>query len=151
MTIPTKFTGVLAYVSADAPPTYDAAGFVDASVTYTLLSEVINFPEMGRVYTDIAYNTLAVRGTQHSKGTYDESEVAIELGAVRLDAGQIILKTARDSDANYTYKFVHPNGEIDAFQALMTGLVNAGGDGNTTRAVTATVRIDHRGSIEIPA
>ena len=151
MTTPITFDGVVLSVSADAPPTYDAAGFADAGVTYTVVGQVISFPDNGRVYTDVAYNTLSVRGTRHIKGTYDEPEIAIELGVVRLDAGQVILKTASDSDASYTFKALYANGEIDYFQAKVFSLVSAGGDGDTTRAITANVRIDHQGVVPVAA
>ncbi len=151
MAIPITFDGVIASVSADAPPTYDAAGFSDASVTYTVVGQLMNFPDIGRVYTDVAYNSLDVRGTRHIKGTYEEPEIPLELGVVRLDDGQIILKTASDSDASFTFKFEYSNGEVDYFQAKVFSLVSAGGDGDTIRAITANVRIDHQGVISVAA
>jgi len=151
MAIPITFDGVIASVSADAPPTYDAAGFADAGVSYTTVGQLINFPDVGRVYTDVAYNSLDVRGTRHIKGTYEEPEIPLELGVVRLDDGQIILKTASDSDASFTFKFEYSNGEVDYFQAKVFSLVSAGGDGDTIRAITANVRIDHQGVISVAA
>jgi hypothetical protein len=151
MALPITFDGVTVSVSADAPPTYDAAGFADAAVTYTVVGQVTNFPDRGRVYTDVAYNSLAVRGTRHIKGTFDEPEVPIEIGVDRLDAGQVILKTASDSDNSFTFKFLYSSGEIDFFQAKVFSFVSAGGDGDTLRSVTANVRIDHQGVIEVAA
>ena len=151
MAIPITFDGVIASVSANAPPTYDAAGFADAGVSYTTVGQLINFPDVGRVYTDVAYNSLDVRGTRHIKGTYEEPEIPLELGVVRLDDGQIILKTASDSDASFTFKFEYSNGEVDYFQAKVFSLVSAGGDGDTIRAITANVRIDHQGVISVAA
>ena len=43
MALPITFDGVTVSVSADAPPTYDAAGFADAAVTYTVVGQVTNF------------------------------------------------------------------------------------------------------------
>ena len=151
MAIPITFDGVIASVSADAPPTYDAAGFADAGVSYTTVGQLINFPDVGRVYTDVAYNSLDVRGTRHIKGTYEEPETALEFGVVRLDTGQVILKTASTSDASFTFKFEYSNGEIDYFQAKVFSLVSAGGDGDTTRAITANVRVDHQGVVSVAA
>ena len=151
MAIPITFDGAIVSVSADAPPTYDAAGFADAGVTYTVIGNVANLPPMGRVYTDVPYDSLDVRGTRHVKGTYDEPEIPLEIGVVRLDAGQVILKTASDSDSSYTFKFEYSNGEIDYFQAKVFSLVGAGGDNNATRAITANIRIDHQGVIEVAA
>jgi len=151
MAIPITFDGVIASVSADAPATYDASGFADAGVTYTVIGQLINFPDIGRVYTDVAYNSLDVRGTRHIKGTYEEPEIALEMGVDRLDGGQVILKTASDSDASFTFKFEYSNGEIDYFQAKVFSLASAGGDGDTTRAITANVRVDHQGVISVAA
>jgi len=151
MANPITFDGVEVSISADAPPTYDAAGFADAGVTYTVVGEVTNFPDKGRVYTDIAYNNLAIRGTQHIKGSYDEPEVPLEIGVSRTDAGQVILKTASTSDDSYTFKFEFSSGEIDYFQAKVFSLVSAGGDSDTLRAITANLRIDYQGVVEVAA
>ena len=152
MTIPTTFDGAIISVSADNPAAYTAAGFADAGViTYAVLGEVINLPEIGRVYTDVAYNSLAVRGTRHIKGSYEEPEIPIEIGVDRLDAGQIVLKTASDSDASFSFKVAYGNGEIDFFLGKVFSLVSAGGDNNTTRVITANVRIDHQGVIAVAA
>jgi hypothetical protein len=151
MALPITFNGVVLSVSPDAPATYDASGFADVGITYTVVGQVINFPDNGRVYTDVSYNSLDVRGTRHIKGTYEEPEIAIELGVVRLDAGQVILKTASDSDLSFTFKAEFSNGEIDYFQAKVFSLVSAGGDGDTTRAITANVRIDHQGVVSVAA
>jgi hypothetical protein len=151
MTIPTTFDGVVVSISADAPPSYDAAGFADAGVTYTVLGEVLSFPPTGRVYTDLAYKNLAVRGTRHSKGSYDEPESPMEIGVKRTDAGQVILKAASTSDDSFTFKFAHPNGEVDYFQAKVFSFVGAGGDKDTFRSVTANIRIDYQGVVEVAA
>tara|TARA_R110000772_G_scaffold60108_9_gene135718 strand:- start:1528 stop:1986 length:459 start_codon:yes stop_codon:yes gene_type:complete len=152
MTVPTTFDGAIISLSADNPAAYTASGFADAGViTYAVLGEVINLPEIGRVYTDVSYNSLAVRGTRHTKGSYEEPEIPIEIGVDRLDAGQIILKTALNSDASFSFKVAYGNGEIDFFLGKVFSLVSAGGDNNTTRVITANVRIDHQGVVEVPA
>ncbi len=143
--------GTIVSVSANEPPTYDAAGFEDAGVTYSVVGEVANLGDHGRTYEDVNYTTLGERGTVHLKGTYDEPEKSLEMIKSVVDAGQVIMTTASTSDADYTFKVAYGNGDIDYFQAKVFSFVSVGGEANTIRRVNATVRIDRQGVVEVPA
>lgn len=143
--------GTVVSVSAVAPPTYDAAGFADVTVVYSVVGEVANLGDHGRTYEDVSYTTLGERGTVHLKGTYDESEKPIEMIKATTDAGQVIMETASTSDSDYTFKIAYGNGDIDYFVAKVFSFVSVGGDANAIRRVNATVRIDRQGVVEVPA
>mgnify|MGYP001180998496 CR=1 FL=1 len=148
MATPITFAGSTVSISDDIPATYDEAGFEAVGVVFTAIGEVTSIGGKGRTYNDVSYTNLATRGTVHKKGSYDESELAIEIGVDRADAGQVILKAASDSDANHSFKIAYSNGEVDYFQALTFSFADAGGDADTIRAVTATLRIDYRGVVQ---
>lgn len=151
MATPITLAGSIVSVSSDIAPTYDAAGFADIAVTFTVVGEVTSIGGKGRTYNDVSYTSLSERGTIHRKGSFDEPEMPIEIGVDRADAGQVILKSASTSDLNHTFKIEYSNGEIDYFEALVFSFAEAGGDSDTIRAVTANIRIDIQGVIEVAA
>ena len=151
MSTPITFAGSIVSITSDTIPTYDKIGFEDAGVTYTVIGEVISVGGMGRTYADVSYKSLAQRGTVHKKGSFDQPEIPIEIGVNRTDAGQVILDSASTSDANHAIKIEYSNGEIDYFEALVFGVVTAGGDSDTIRSVTASIRIDIQGIVEVAA
>ena len=151
MSTPITFAGSIVSITSDTIPTYDQAGFEDVGVTYTVIGEVISVGGMGRTYADVSYKSLAQRGTVHKKGSFDQPEIPIEIGVNRTDAGQVILDSAGTSDANHGIKIEYSNGEIDYFEALVFGVVSAGGDSDTIRSVTASIRIDIQGIVEVAA
>jgi hypothetical protein len=149
MTNVVTFAGATIGVSAGEPATHDAAGF--AALTYTDVGEVISVGSRGRTYTDVSYKTLAERGTLHRKGSYDEPETTFEIGADRTDAGQVIMKAGSESDDNNSFIITYSNGEVDYFMGLIFSFVTNGGDADTMRMLTANVRIDRAGVVEVAA
>ncbi len=144
------FAGTVISISAGVPATYDAAGF--AALTYTPIGEVSSAPGSGgKTFEDVAYTVLGDRATKHLKGTSDQAEQTMEVIDDRNDAGQILAKAALDSDNQYAFKVVYNNGEIDYFQALVTGYEGEGGDSNAIRMSTVTFRRDYRGVVEVDA
>lgn len=144
------FAGTLIGISAGVPATYDAAGF--AALTYTSIGEVSSAPgDGGTVFEDVSYTVLARRATVHLKGTSDQPEETMEIVVDRNDPGQILLKAALLSDEQYAFKVTYNNGEIDYYQALVTGNSGSGGDSNTVRMRTVTFRRDYRDVVSVAA
>ena len=141
------FAGTLVSVSAGVPATYDASGF--GALTYTAVGEISTAPGSGGTkFEDVSYTVLDVRATKHLKGTSDQEEEEMEVIVTRSDAGQQLLKAALLSDNQYAFKVVYNNGEIDYFQALVTGFAGQGGDSNTVRMATVNFRRDYRNVVE---
>lgn len=136
-------------ISAAAPATYNAAGF--AALTYTQIGELMSFGDRGQTFEDVNYNTLGDRATKHLKGTTDQPETEVEMAIDRDDAGQVLFKAAKNSDDEYSFKVEYSNGEIDYFQALVYSFVTVGGDANTIRTATASLRINYQDVIEVAA
>jgi len=151
MATPITFAGSVISISAGTPATYDAAGFAAVGMTYTAIGELVSVGDRGRTYTDVSYTTMADRGTLHRKGSYDEPETPFEIGVDRADAGQVLLKSASQTDVIHSFKVEYSNGEVDYFQGLVFSFVTTGGDSNTIRMATANVRIDRQGVVEVAA
>lgn len=145
------YAGLTLSVSASVPATYDQAGFTAVGMTYTAVGEVSSVGDRGQTYEDVTYTTLADRATKHLKGTSDQPETSIELIINRSDAGQTMLQSASQSDAQYAFKLEYGNGEVDYFQALVYSFVTVGGDANTVRTGTVNIRLDARDAVEVAA
>lgn len=120
-------------LSAAAPATFNQAGY--AALSYTTLGEITDFGDFGRKYNVVKNNPVATRGTVKKKGSFDEGALALKLNLDTDDAGQILAKTALNSDSNYSVKITTQNGDVYYFQVLVTAfVVGLGGVDNTTSA-----------------
>lgn len=138
MTVATT-AGTVISVSASDPATYDAAGYM--ALSYTAIGEVTDLGEFGREYALVTHNPIGSRGTQKFKGSFNEGQIALQLGLDTDDAGQILMKAASTSDANYSFQIVTQNTDTYYFQAkVMTWKVGAGGVDSITSA-TANLEI----------
>lgn len=107
--------GTTIALSASAPATHDAAGF--AALSYTTLGEVTNLGEFGREYVLVTHNPIGTRATQKLKGSYNEGQMALEVGLDTDDAGQDLAYTASGSDSNYSFKVTAQGGDVYYFLA----------------------------------
>jgi hypothetical protein len=120
-------------IGAAQPATYTEAGY--EALTLTPIGEVTDLGEFGRVYELITHNSLASRGTQKFKGSFNEGSVTIQLASVSGDAGQALAKTARDSDSDYSFVITTQNGDQYFFQAkVMSFATTVGSTGSLTTA-----------------
>lgn len=83
--------GSRVYVVANAPATFDAAGY--AALTKVLVGLVGSVPEIGDEFELATFKTLAGT-TEKDKGGSDSGGITIPIALAVDDAGQIILDTA---------------------------------------------------------
>ena len=138
MTVATT-AGTTIAVSASAPATYDSSGY--GALSFTTVGEVTNLGSFGREYTLVTHNPIGTRATQKYKGSYNEGQIAMEVGLDTDDAGQDLLATASASDSNYSFKVTAQNGDVYYFIAkVMSFKRNFGGVDQITSA-TITLEI----------
>jgi hypothetical protein len=120
-------------IVAGPPATYDAAGYT--ALTYVLIGEVTDYGEFGREYSLVTHNPVASRGTVKKKGSFNEGSITLQLGLDTDDAGQILAKTASNSDADYSFAVTTQNGDKYFFRAqVMSFKVSLGGVDTVTNA-----------------
>ena len=120
------------------PTTYNAAGY--ASLTWVAVGEVTDLGEFGRKYNLVTHNPVGNRSTQKFKGSFSEGSLTLQLGLQTDDAGQIILKSAVNSDLNFSYKVTTQNGDTYYFQAqCLSFMVGVGG---VDKITSATVNLE---------
>lgn len=103
-------------ISASIPATFNAAGYA-AVTAWSVIGEVTDAGTHGRVYQAVTHNPLGSRGTQKFKGSFNEGTKTIQMALDDSDAGQILAKTALNSDDDYSFCVEYPDGSKDYFQA----------------------------------
>lgn len=125
--------GTTIHLSAATPATFNAAGY--GALTFTAIGEVTDLGEFGREYNLITHNPIGSRGTVKLKGSFNEGSITMQLGLDTDDAGQILAKTASQSDDDYSFKITTQNGDDYFFQAkVMSFKVNVGSVDSVTSA-----------------
>lgn len=140
-------------ISAGTPATFDDAGY--AALTFTTVGEITDLGEFGREYALVTHQPVGSRGTQKKKGSFNQGAINLQLALDTDDAGQILCKTASQSDANYSILVTTQNGDKYYNQALvMSFKVGVGGvDSMTTATCTfeLTTTKDGLGPVEVLA
>lgn len=126
MTVRTT-AGTTIKVSASIPATFNAAGYAAIAAGMTKISEVTNLGEFGREFALVTHNPIDNRGTVKKKGSFNEGQLALQLGLDTDDAGQLLLASAAGSDNDYSFLITFQNGDKAYFQAqVMSFKVGAG-------------------------
>lgn len=140
-------------ISAATPATFTAAGY--AALTFTNIGEITDGGAHGRTYAEVTHNPIDTRGTQKFKGSFNEGTKTLQLGDDIEDAGQTLLKTALNSDNDYSFEVEYQDGSIDYFQAKVMSYEKATGTVDTIQSATVGLSITTSktgvGIIEVPA
>lgn len=139
--------GTILGISAAAPATFDEAGF--EVLTYTDIGEITDIGgDIGRVYNLVTQNPLATRATRKFKGSYNSGNMTLSLAVDRDDAGQILAKTALNSDDNHSFCLTFQDESKTYFQGkVMSFPVNVGNvDSITTASITIEITADDDGN-----
>jgi hypothetical protein len=132
-------------IVAAAPATFDVTGY--EALTFVNIGEITDLGEFGREYNLVTHNPIATRGTVKKKGSFSEGSMALTLGLDTDDAGQILAKTASNSDSDYSFAVETQNGDIYYFRAqVMMFKVNLGSvDSITTANITLEITTNDAG------
>jgi hypothetical protein len=131
--------GTTISISASLPATYDVAGY--AALSYTPIGEVIDGGAHGRTYAEVTSNPIDTRATQKYKGSFNEGTKTLQLDMDNQDAGQQLVKTALNSDNDYSFEVAYPNGDIDYFIAKVMSFEKATGTVDSMRSASVTLSI----------
>lgn len=125
-------------ITSSAPATFNVAGY--SALTFTNIGEVTDLGEFGREYNLITHNPLGTRGTVKLKGSFNEGSISLQLGLDTDDAGQILAKTASQSDGDFSFKVTTQNGDDYYFQAKVMSFKV--GVGSVDSVTTATINLE---------
>jgi hypothetical protein len=133
--------GVIMKLSAGVPATFNAAGY--GALSMTTVGEVTSLNGFGVTWSNQTGNQLALRGTQKKKTVRDPGALDVGLNLDTDDAGQVLMKQARDSATGiYSAGIYMPNGDIYFCQVLvnsfMVGAFSQDGKQTATAACAVT-------------
>lgn len=134
-------SGTCVSVSAASPATHDGAGF--AALTYTTLGELESLGEINIRNASVNFANLCTGKTSLLKGAEEGVEFDIGVAMDREDAGQAIMKTARESlTAKVSIRIVDNAGDTVYVEAFVMGERVAGGAGvNDVRMNVYTIGV----------
>ncbi len=119
----TQTTSGITVSIGSAPATLDAAGFNAVSVT--LIGEVTDFGELGKIFNVASYTPLGSRGVVEKKVSFNRSHPSMSVAVDDDDAGQILAKAALDDDLSRTIKLIRQDGAIKYVTAQITSFPTA--------------------------
>ncbi len=136
MSVQTSAGTVLGIV-AGQPATFNEAGY--EALTYAAIGEITDGGSHGRAYAEVTHNPIGTRGTQKFKGSFNEGTKTLQMAISEDDAGQIVLKAALNSDNDYSFRVLYPDGAADYFQAKVMSFEKA--NPSVDSIITATVTL----------
>lgn len=117
------------YVSAAAPATFNAAGFV--ALTWTEVGDITNMGSVrGREYSTSTASTIGDAQDREKKGSFKLPNADFECLWVEDDAGQVIIEAASKDYTVPSFKLVKQNGDIRYFTAQVMKFVENNGTSN---------------------
>lgn len=138
-------------ISAGTPATLNATGY--AALSFTAIGYVTDGGGHGRTYAVVTGNFINTRGTVKRKGTYNDGQKTLQLSIDPEDAGQELLRTALNDDADYSFKVSYPDGHVDYFQAQVTSFAKSTAGADTWVSASITLEItaakDGTGIVEV--
>jgi hypothetical protein len=127
-------------LSADAPATYDEAGY--SALTYTDVGEVTNIPEYGGSYQLVTHEPLANRSIVKRKGSINHGSLTLQIGKDINDTGQELLKTAYGEDEVYSFEITLQDGTIHYTTGQVFSYTTNVGNSNQITGIGCQIELD---------
>jgi len=123
-----------------APATADAAGY--AAKSYVAVGEITNIGEFGKEFALVTHQPLSTRGVKKGKGSYNNGTLNPALALDPVDAGQILMEEALESDESYAFMVTLQSGaKYYLMGKVMSFKPNVGGVDDVVTA-SPTVEVD---------
>ncbi len=127
-------------IGATAPTTLDAAGF--AALTLTEIGGTESIGTSGTTFKEVPFQPL--KGPMDTlKGSADNNALTPSIAIDRLDAGQILLRTASNDRTQklYPHKLTYPNGDKEYFMGRVFGMPSDIGNADTVIMAKPSIRM----------
>jgi hypothetical protein len=135
----TTSAGSTIAISAALPATFDADGFGD--LTFTTIGGVEKLGTIGAVYAKVEFQPLSGPKEKH-KGSKDNGSLAPSMSFIEDDAGQTLMRTASDSNNNYSFEVTYPTGAIRYFYGRVFGMPEDTEGADSIIMTTPTIEIN---------
>ncbi len=136
------------------PPTYDAAGFEDASITFDEIGEVADLGEFGGTMTPNTHTPIKTGIVNKVEGPTDYGTVTAQMARMVGDTGQAAAKAGSDGDNKgkvHSFKVEYVDGLIEYFTGIITGFTSNVGSASAVRNAGLSVAINNKVLVVEPA
>src|SRR5262245_23513936 len=119
----------------------DTLAEFEAVTTWTEIGLIESMGEFGDAANEVTFAALGDARIRKSKGARDAGTMEVVVGHDPLDTGQLAVETAEQTNSNYPFKVVIPDGPTDAYQdsifyfraLVMSRRLNVGTNDNVVR------------------
>lgn len=135
----TTAAGSAIAISAATPTTQDATGY--AALSFTEIGGVEKIGAIGAVYAKVEFQPLKGPKEKH-KGSKDNGSLAPSLAHDSANAGQTLLRTAADSNNNYSFMVTYADGAKRYFMGRVFGYPENTDGADTILMANPTIEIN---------
>ena len=120
-----SMSGATFAISAERPVTFDAAGYADTGIDWTVVGQIEDHGSHGVQAEIIQFTAVDDAVVQKLKGSKNYGTKNLVVGNVESDAGQDLLATASESQNKYSGRITYAlgNGESAAAKTYLDVLV----------------------------
>lgn len=137
--------GTVVSVAANAPATYNSAGF--AALTWSPCGELAELPAFGAEAALATHTPLATGIVAKRRGSLNYGSVALTMAMSDTDTGQTVLQDAAEAgagqDAQVSVKVELVNGEVQYFTAQVMSYRTNVGNADAITMAEVTLEIDN--------
>jgi hypothetical protein len=149
-TVVESISGATLAISATLPASYDAAGYNETNIVYTLVGEVENYGNHGVTAAISEFTPVDTAVTAKIKGAKNYGNMALMLGYRPGDAGQALIAAAAESNAHYSVRIVYPDGERHYMDVLVHKCENQDGAVNDVQKLSVELAICRKPVVVLP-
>lgn len=118
-TVINSLSGAVLSISASLPATYDASGYGATTLVFTACGQVESFGNHGVTATVTEFTPIDTAVIAKVKGSKNYGTMSTTFADLPSDAGQVLMKTASESNAHYSLKITYQDTSIHYLDVLV--------------------------------
>ena len=134
-TVVEGLAGAVLSISATLPATYDAAGYGATAEVFTAVGQIENYGNHGVTATISTFIPIDTAVVAKIKGSKDYGKMALTIGDMPGDAGQVILAAAAESPNHYSVKIIYQDGAKHYLDVLVAKFEYVDGPVNSVKKI----------------
>jgi hypothetical protein len=142
-----SLSGARVGISATIPATFDVAGYDVSSIIFTPIGQIESYGSHGLSATVTEFTPVDTATVAKVKGSKNYGTMSLTIGNLPSDAGQVLLKTASESNAHYSVEIRYQDDEYHYLDVIVTKLEYVDGAVNDTQKLNVDFAICRKPTI----
>lgn len=143
-TVVESLLGATLAISATLPETYDQVGYESTDIVYTPVGEIETYGSHGMTAAITEHTPVDTGVVAKVKGSKNYGNMALTIGDLPSDAGQVILKAASESANHYSVMITYPDGVKHYLDVLVSKFEFQDGAVNDVKKIGVDLAICRR-------